>query len=159
MARAQTTTTTTTTLPRAAPSLAFTAAESAALMRAGMRLFERWKLSDGEARVLLGAPSARTYARWKRGEAARVPADTARRLSYLMGIHKALRHVFKEPERAYAWIRREKAGWVTWRSWAERLKLRVSARLTKSSSHLVSIGRLCEGCDILVHRQPAVPPT
>jgi hypothetical protein len=106
MARAQTNAT---TLPRAAPSLAFTAAESAALMRAGMRLFERWKLSDGEARVLLGAPSARTYARWKRGEAARVPADTARRLSYLMGIHKALRHVFKEPERAYAWIRRENA--------------------------------------------------
>src|SRR6185295_9515038 len=36
-------------------------------------------------------------------------------------------------------MRREKAGCVTWRSWAERLKLRVSARLTKSSSHLVSM--------------------
>jgi hypothetical protein len=104
MARAQTTTR---ALPRAVPSLAFTPAETAALMRAGMRLFERWKLSDGEARVLLGAPSARTYARWKRGEAARVPADTTRRLSYLMGIHKALRYLFKEPERAHAWIRKE----------------------------------------------------
>src|SRR6185369_2295815 len=37
-----------------------------------------------------------------------------------------------------AWMRREKAGWVTCRSCAEREKLRVSARLTKSSSHLVS---------------------
>ena len=37
------------------------------------------------------------------------------------------------------WMRRENAGWVTWRSCAERLKLRVSARLTKSSSHLVSM--------------------
>lgn len=92
-----------------APTLAFTAAESAALMRAGMRLFEQWRLSDAEARVLLGAPSARTYARWKRGEAARVPADTARRLSYLMGIFKALRYVFREPERAHAWIRKENA--------------------------------------------------
>src|SRR5512145_1515574 len=36
-------------------------------------------------------------------------------------------------------MRREKAGWVTWRNCAERLKLRVSARLTKSSSHLVSM--------------------
>src|SRR5687768_2189865 len=36
-------------------------------------------------------------------------------------------------------MRREKAGWVTWRSCAEREKLRVSAKLTKSSSHLVSM--------------------
>jgi len=28
---------------------------------------------------------------------------------------------------------------VTWRNCAERLKLRVSAKLTKSSSHLVSM--------------------
>ncbi len=104
MARAQTSSR---DLPKSTPSLAFTSAETAALMRAGMRLFERWSLSDAEARVLLGAPSARTYARWKRGEPARVPADTARRLSYLMGIHKALRYLFKEPERAHAWIRRQ----------------------------------------------------
>src|SRR5690606_28351233 len=39
-------------------------------------------------------------------------------------------------------MRRENAGCVTWRSWAERLKLRVSARLTKSSSHLVSMARI-----------------
>jgi len=35
-------------------------------------------------------------------------------------------------------MRRENAGCVTWRNWAEREKLRVSAKLTKSSSHLVS---------------------
>ena len=68
-------------------TLAFTAAETAALMRAGIRLFEQWGLTDAQARVLLGDPAARTYARWKGGETARVPADTARRLSYLMGIH------------------------------------------------------------------------
>ena len=39
-----------------------------------------------------------------------------------------------------AWMRRENAGWVTCRSCAEREKLRVSARLTKSSSHRVSTG-------------------
>src|SRR5450830_1138543 len=36
-------------------------------------------------------------------------------------------------------MRRENAGWVTCLNWAERLKLRVSARLMKSSSHFVSI--------------------
>src|SRR5574343_1099178 len=36
-------------------------------------------------------------------------------------------------------MRREKAGWVTWRSAAERLKLLVSTSEMKSSSHLVSM--------------------
>jgi Antitoxin Xre/MbcA/ParS C-terminal toxin-binding domain/Antitoxin Xre-like helix-turn-helix domain len=95
--------------PTEPPSLAFAPAEVAALLRAGMRLFERWGLSDAQSRVLLGAPAARTYARWKSGETARVPPDTARRLSYLMGIHKALRYLFKEPERAHAWIHKPNA--------------------------------------------------
>jgi hypothetical protein len=83
--------------------------EAAAMLRAGLRLFSLWQLSDSEARVLLGQPSPRTYARWKAGEVSSIPYDTARRLSYLMGIHKALRHLFKEPERAYAWVRRDNA--------------------------------------------------
>ena len=37
------------------------------------------------------------------------------------------------------WMRRENAGCVTWRSCAERLKLRVSANEMKSSNHLVSM--------------------
>ena len=36
------------------------------------------------------------------------------------------------------WMRRENAGCVTCRNCAEREKLRVSARLTKSSNHFVS---------------------
>ncbi len=84
-----------------------TAREAEAMLRAALRLFVLWQLSDGEARGLLGQPSPRTYARWKAGEVSSIPYDTARRLSYLMGIHKALRHLFKEPERAYAWIRRD----------------------------------------------------
>jgi len=90
-----------------ADALEITPLEAQAMLRAALRLFSLWQLSDSEARVLLGQPSARTYARWKAGEVGAIPHDTARRLSYLMGIHKALRHLFKEPERAYAWIRRD----------------------------------------------------
>ena len=90
-----------------ADALEITPLEAQAMLRAGLRLFSLWQLSDGEARVLLGQPSARTYARWKASEVGAIPHDTARRLSYLMGIHKALRHLFKEPERAYTWIRRD----------------------------------------------------
>lgn len=90
-------------------SLEFTPEEVAAMLRAGFRLFEQWGLTDAQGRALLGDPAPRTYARWKSGNAVRVPVDTARRLSYLMGIHKALRYLFKEPERAHAWVHKPNA--------------------------------------------------
>ena len=86
------------------PSAEITPAEAAAMLRAALNLFRLWGLDDEQGRVLLGQPSPRTYARWKAGEISRLPHDTRQRLSYLMGIHKALRHMFREPERAYAWV-------------------------------------------------------
>ena len=88
---------------------AVTPAEAAATMRAVFNLFRLWKVSDGEARVLLGQPSPSTFYRWKRGAIGAVPSDTVWRLGDLMGIHKALRHLFTEPERGYAWIKRPNA--------------------------------------------------
>ena len=76
------------------------------MLRAAVRLFALWQLDDKQARILLGQPAPRTYARWKAGEVANVPYDTARRLSYLLGIHKALRQLFKDPAAAYQWIHR-----------------------------------------------------
>jgi len=82
-----------------------TQAEAAAMLRATFNLFDRWQLSDGEARTLLGEPSPSTFYRWKRGEVGSIPRDTIWRLGDLMGIHKALRYMFAEPKRGYAWIR------------------------------------------------------
>lgn len=92
------------TLPTDAPDI--TAAEAAAMLRAALNLFRLWGLDDEQGRVLLGQPSPRTFARWKAGEISRLPHDVRQRLSYLMGIHKALRHMFKEPRRAYAWVKK-----------------------------------------------------
>lgn len=86
-----------------------TPAEAAAMIRAVFNLFRLWNVSDAQARVLLGQPSPSTFYRWKRGEVGAVPADTVWRLGDLMGIHKALRHLFTEPERGYAWVRRPNA--------------------------------------------------
>ncbi len=80
--------------------------EIAAMMRAAFVLFAKWGVSDAEARVLLGQPSASTFYRWKRGAIGTVPADTVWRLGDLIGIHKALRYLFTDPERGYAWVRR-----------------------------------------------------
>jgi len=81
-----------------------TDAEAVAMGRAVMYLFAKWGLSDAEAAVLLGGLSRRSYARWKAGDIGRTPRDLKLRLALLMGIHKALRIIFREPERAYAWI-------------------------------------------------------
>jgi len=88
---------------------AVTQAEAAAMIRAAFNLFRLWNVSDPQARVLLGQPSSSTFYRWKRGEIGAVPSDTIWRLGDLMGIHKALRHLFTEPERGYAWVKRPNA--------------------------------------------------
>lgn len=96
-------------IPRteAAPAVAqITAKEAQAMARAVIRLFEKWQVTDAEAREILGGLAARTYARWKAGELGRIDRDLATRLSLLMGIHKGLRYLFSDPERGYAWVRK-----------------------------------------------------
>jgi hypothetical protein len=78
-------------------------AEAAAMFRAVVNLFRLWRLTDEQAATLLDLPS-RSYARWKTGQIGRVSRDGKARLSNLMGIHKALRLIFREPQRGYDWI-------------------------------------------------------
>jgi hypothetical protein len=59
-------------------------------LRAFFRLVELWGLSMEQARVLLGRPSRATLYNWKAGRAKSLPHDTLRRVSYLLGIYKAL---------------------------------------------------------------------
>jgi hypothetical protein len=84
-------------------------AEASTALRAVLRLFEKWQLSPAEMRLLLGSPAERTLQRWRRGEIAGVPHDTAWRLGCLLGIHKALRYMFTAPERGYDWIKKPNA--------------------------------------------------
>ncbi|MDP1601075.1 MbcA/ParS/Xre antitoxin family protein [Phenylobacterium sp.] len=79
-------------------------AEAAAMFRAVVNLFGRWELTDEQAATLLDMP-VRTYRRWKAGEQGRIDRDAKARLSNLMGVHKALRIIFREPQRGYGWIK------------------------------------------------------
>ncbi len=74
------------------------------MLRAVLTLFDRWQLTVAQGRTLLGDPSERTYQRWRNGEVATLPRDTVFRLGTLLGIHKALRYMFAQPERGYTWI-------------------------------------------------------
>lgn len=88
---------------------AITDEEAAALARAIVRLFAKWRLSDAQARILLGDMAQRTWARWKAGDIGRIDRDLRARMAILIGIHKALRHLFTDPSRGYAWIRKPNA--------------------------------------------------
>ena len=78
--------------------------EAAAMQRAILALMGRWGVRDEDAARLLGGLSVKTYRRWRAGEYGRVGRDLADRMSHLLGIHKALRILFQDPARGYAWI-------------------------------------------------------
>jgi uncharacterized protein (DUF2384 family) len=81
-----------------------TDAEAAAMFRAALNLFRLWGMADQEAATLLDLPP-RSFARWKTGATGRISRDQKARLSNLMGIHKALRIIFREPARVHGWVR------------------------------------------------------
>lgn len=92
------------TVPEAFRADPVTEAEAAALFRAALNLFGKWELTDEQAATLLDMP-VRSFRRWKAEGPGRISRDGRARLSNLMGIHKALRIIFTEPQRGYAWIR------------------------------------------------------
>ena len=78
-------------------------------MRAFFRLAGLWGLGMDEARVLLGQPSRARLYNWKAGKVRGLPHDTLQRISYLLGIHKALQILYSDPDLADAWVRRPNA--------------------------------------------------
>jgi hypothetical protein len=78
------------------------------MFRAVVNLFRLWDVTDAEAATLLDLP-VRTYARWKADRPQRMGRDGKARLSNLMGMHKALRIIFREPQRGYDWVRKPNA--------------------------------------------------
>ena len=78
---------------------------SAAGLKAFFNIVERWKIRDEDARALLGGVSNGPYYELKRAPAAKVlEADRLLRVSYLIGIFKAL-HILHGEALADAWIK------------------------------------------------------
>lgn len=66
-----------------------------------------WGLSAEEERTLLGSPPRSTFFKWKSERASRLSADTLERISYVMGIYKALRILLPTAEAAHAWVKKQ----------------------------------------------------
>ena len=82
------------------------AALSGPALRAFFRIADAWKLSAEEARRLLGDPPRSTYFLWKRAGDGQLSRDTLERVSYVLGIYKALQILLPQQEAADAWVRK-----------------------------------------------------
>ena len=84
--------------------------EAAAAGGAGLRAFtqiaELWHLSISDQLALLGITSRSTYFKWRKEPQPKLPRDTLERLSYLLGIYKALQLLLPDTHAADEWIRR-----------------------------------------------------
>jgi hypothetical protein len=78
----------------------------AAALTAFFNITAGWGLGAEEERTLLGSPPRSTFFKWKGERAARLSADTMERISYVMGIYKALRILLPSEEAANAWIKK-----------------------------------------------------
>ncbi|WP_313139281.1 hypothetical protein [Stenotrophomonas sp.] len=79
---------------------------SGSALRAFFNLATRWELSGLQQRALLGSPPDAFYEAWARGACAHIDADVLVRISYLLGIYKALHILLPNPVQADGWIRR-----------------------------------------------------
>ena len=76
---------------------------SASAIKGFFRLAQAWKLRDEDACTLLGGLSSSAYYEWKKKPAKVLEVDRITRISYLLGIYKAL-HILYGDELADRWI-------------------------------------------------------
>jgi hypothetical protein len=77
---------------------------SESALKAFFNIIERWGVRDEDARALLGGVSNGPYYKWKKAPARLLDADVLTRISYLIGIFKALNILYGEAL-ADEWVR------------------------------------------------------
>lgn len=83
---------------------------SAAALRAFFEICKAWGLNQDEEMILLGRPPKRTYSNWKRNaQGTPLARDTMERISYVLGIYKALQLLLPAPDSADAWVKKANA--------------------------------------------------
>jgi uncharacterized protein (DUF2384 family) len=89
------------------PTLASSRELSAPAVRAFVKIAAAWQMDLAEQRAALGGVSRQTIYNWREHpERARLSDDQLDRISYLLGVYKALQILFTRPEQADSWIRR-----------------------------------------------------
>ena len=78
-------------------------------LRTFFRICRKWGIESSQSRILLGQPARSTFYLWKRNRRGRLSKDTLERISYIIGIYKALHTIFSDSEQADGWIKRSNA--------------------------------------------------
>ncbi len=80
---------------------------SSAALQGFFNLSERWGLTATQERTLMGSPPASTFFKWKAERTApRLGRDVLDRISYLLGIYKALNILLPSPRAADEWVKK-----------------------------------------------------
>ena len=92
---------------RALPS---TATDRKGLSGPALRTFFRitglWGLSVDEQMVLLGVTARSTFFKWKKNPNTVLPKDALERISYVLGIYKAIQMLLPDEKAADKWVKR-----------------------------------------------------
>lgn len=70
-------------------------------------LIKRFDFKEKEALILMGDMPRSTYTTGLRNRSIKLDRDKKERISYLLGIYKALRLLFDDSSQALSWINRE----------------------------------------------------
>ena len=78
-------------------------------LRTFFRIAQSWRLSVDEQMILLGVTARSTFFKWKKDSNAVLPKDTLERISYILGVYKALQILLPDEKAADEWVRRPNA--------------------------------------------------
>ena len=79
---------------------------SAPALRTFFRITGLWNLSLDDQMTLLGGTARSTFFKWKKDPNTVLPRDTLERISYIVGIYKALQILVPDEQAADEWIKR-----------------------------------------------------
>jgi hypothetical protein len=74
-------------------------------LRTFFHIAEKWELTNDEQMTLLGIDARSTFFKWKRDRDGLLSRDTLERVSYILGIYKALNILLPNEQAADAWVR------------------------------------------------------
>jgi hypothetical protein len=75
-------------------------------LRTFFRIAALWELSVDEQMTLLGVAARSTFFKWRKEGNTTLPRDTLERISYILGIYKALQILLPDDRASDTWIKR-----------------------------------------------------
>jgi len=85
----------------------------ATALTAFFNIASAWGLTADDERTLLGSPPRSTFFKWKGERSSKLPQDTLERISYVLGIYKALHILLPTAAAADAWIKKPNTAPIT----------------------------------------------